>query len=505
MSEFVLEARGISVQYPGTLALDQVTYSLRPGSISALIGENGAGKSTLVRVLSGITPPTSGHVYWEGAPVRLGGVQQANDLGIAMIHQELNLCPNLTIEENIFLGREKTRFGVIDHAPQRKLARQLLRRLNLAADPTSLVADLPLGQQQIVEIAKALAGDVRVLMMDEPTSALSPDEVQTLFRIMRELASGGVAIVYISHRLEELLEIADTVSVLRDGRLVAEAASSRVNVPWIVEKMTGRARQAERSAAPAEASEELLAVEGLTLFSPTGRPQLRGVSLKVHRGEIVGLYGLMGAGRTELLESIMGVRRAATGMITVQRRRVDLLTPAERIGEGLTMVPEDRKSSGLFAGHTVLSNLTISQIGQIARHGWLSPAAERVPGEEMRTRLSVKTPGLDAPIDALSGGNQQKVILGRCLLTGPKILLLDEPTRGVDVGAKEQLHEQIRQLAHEGAGVLVASSELDEIRALAHRVLVLSRGAVTGEFPIRGASPEALALAASASGKEVPA
>ncbi|BDC50549.1 sugar ABC transporter ATP-binding protein [Bryobacterales bacterium F-183] len=500
MNDCVLEARGVSVQYPGTLALSNVTYSLRRGQIGALIGENGAGKSTLVRVLAGITQPTSGQLVCDGSPLPQSGVEMAARLGIAIIHQELNLCPNLTIEENIFLGRERTRWGLIDHREQRRVTSQLLGRLNLAVDPSLRVGDLPLGQQQLVEIAKALAGNVRVLMMDEPTSALSAHEIVTLFRIVRELAASGVAIVYISHRLEELLEIADTVTVLRDGRLVAEAPASEVDVPWIVEQMTGRSAASSQAAGEVAVTEPILTVDGLTLFHPHGRALLRDVSLQVRSGEIVGLYGLMGAGRTELLESIMGLRAAAQGSIALGGKALDKLDTSERIAAGLAMVPEDRKTAALFPGHSVLSNLTISQVGALARRGWLSPTAEQVPGQQMCERLTVKTPGLNAPIDSLSGGNQQKVVLGRCLMTAPRALLLDEPTRGVDVGAKEELHEKIRQLAKEGAGVLVASSELDEIRALAHRVVVLSRGQVSGEFAHHAASDEALACAASANG-----
>lgn len=499
-SPVVLEAREITVKYPGTLALDRVTYTLRRGAIGALIGENGAGKSTLARVLSGITQPASGQLLWDGAPVRLQDVRQANALGIAMIHQELNLCPNLTVAENIFLGRESSRFGLLAGNEQRQATEALLARLNLPISPSALVGDLPLGQQQIVEIAKALAGQVRVLMMDEPTSALSPEEIRTLFRLMRELAASGVAIVYISHRLEELLEIADHVTVLRDGRLVAEAPVEEASVPWIVERMTGRAAQsaAVPSARRQQTAPPLLSVQGLSLVSETGRSLLRDVSLALYPGEIVGLYGLMGAGRTELLESLMGLRAGATGSISLSGLALGRVSTPERMQAGLAMVPEDRKTSALFLGHSVLANFTLANVSALARWGWLSPAAEMPPAQAMQARLAVKTPGLQAPIDALSGGNQQKVVLGRCLLSQPKVLLLDEPTRGVDVGAKQELHAQIRQLAAEGVSVLVASSELDEIRALSHRVLVMSRGVVTGSFAAEQASDALLAQAATA-------
>jgi len=312
----VLEAREVSMQYPGTLALDRVTFRLRRGRVSALIGENGAGKSTLVKILAGIAQPTGGSLLLDGRPIAIRSVRDADAHSIGIIHQELNLCPNLSVAENIHLARELSVHGVLDKRRQEERARELLARLEHPIDPRALVGELPLGQQQIVEIAKALARDVRVLMMDEPTSALSAAEIAVLFRIIRDLAARGVAIVYISHRLEELLEIADQVSVLRDGRMVAEGAAGDVDTRWIVEQMTGRPAAASEPAAAGESGAVLLRVEALSLTSESGRPLLRDVSLRMHAGEVVGIYGLMGAGRTELLESLMGCTRnppAASG------------------------------------------------------------------------------------------------------------------------------------------------------------------------------------------------
>ena len=313
-SSILLEAREVSMQYPGTLALDRVTFRLRRGRVSALIGENGAGKSTLVKILAGIAQPTGGSLLLDGRPIAIRSVRDADAHSIGIIHQELNLCPNLSVAENIHLARELSVHGVLDKRRQEQRARELLARLEHPIDPRALVGELPLGQQQIVEIAKALARDVRVLMMDEPTSALSAAEIAVLFRIIRDLAARGVAIVYISHRLEELLEIADQVSVLRDGRMVAEAAAGDVDTRWIVEQMTGRPAAGSEPAAAGESGAGLLRVEALSLTSESGRPLLRDISLSLHAGEVVGIYGLMGAGRTELLECLMGHAGRGVGL-----------------------------------------------------------------------------------------------------------------------------------------------------------------------------------------------
>ncbi|MCC7175689.1 MAG: sugar ABC transporter ATP-binding protein [Bryobacterales bacterium] len=496
-TDVVLEAREVSVQYPGTLALDSVSFRLHRGKVSALIGENGAGKSTLVGVLAGIVRPTRGRLRMDGVEVSLDSVRRADALGIGIIHQELNLCPNLSVAENIFLARELTRHGVLDKRGQQERARRLLARLEQPIDPTALVGDLPLGQQQIVEIAKALARNVRVLMMDEPTSALSAGEIAVLFRIIRDLAAHGVAVVYISHRLEELLEISDYVSVLRDGRMVAEAAAADVDARWLVEKMTGRPAGSEETAGAARSGPELLRVEGLSLTLPSGRPVLQGVSLSLHAGEILGVYGLMGAGRTELLECLMGLHPEVAGSVFLDSRRLGRLHTSARIAAGMAIVPEARQVDGLVPSISVLANMTLSGLAKFSRGAWLSPAAERTAAAQMVNGLRIKTAGLGLEIGSLSGGNQQKVIIARCLLTGPRVLLLDEPTRGVDVGAKREIHSIIRRLAEEGMGVILVSSELEEVRAAAHRIVVMSRGRVTAEFAASQATDSALAEAAS--------
>jgi erythritol transport system ATP-binding protein len=407
----MLAARAVSMQYPGTLALDRVDFEVQAGRVNVLIGENGAGKSTLMRILAGEEQPTSGHVQFD-APV-------------AMIHQELSLLPNLSVADNIFLARERTRRGVIDHRLQEEETRRVMSRLGLDVDPRRLVGDLPLGQQQLVEIGKALAREARVLIMDEPTSALSVAETETLFRVIREVKATGVGIVYISHRLQELLEIGDRVTVLRDGRVVAEAKAAGIDTRWLVEKMTGGA--------------------------PT-QTNWRG------EGEIVGIYGLLGAGRTELFEKRFEEEGGIRG--------------------GVAMLPEDRASSGIVAELSVLENITLASM----RGPYLSPDRERQRAETIAAELGIRHPGLERPITSLSGGNQQKAVLARFLLAEPKVLLLDEPTRGVDVGARAEIYAIIRRLAARGMKVIFASSELQEVLTLADRIQVMARGRITAEF-----------------------
>jgi len=494
----ILEARGISKQYPGTLALDGVTFKLYAGTVSALIGENGAGKSTLVKILAGVDQPTSGSLLLDGAPIKMQTVRDADANGIGIIHQELNLCPNLTVTENIFLGRElRSPWGLLSRKQQIEKARQLLAQLEQPIDAESKVEDLPLGQQQIVEIAKALARDVRILMMDEPTSALSTAEVSILFKIIRDLKARRVAIVYISHRLDELLSVSDNVSVLRDGRMVAESLASDVNPHWIVEQMTGRPEGSVESAVSTEGP-ELLRVESLSLRSDAGGPLLSDISLSLHAGEILGIYGLMGAGRTEFLECLMGLRHEVQGGISLSGNRIDSLATTERISSGLAMVPEDRQTAGLVQCFSIRQNMTLSNLGRIAPWAWLSPSKERSEVSQKVSDLRIRTPAIDINIGSLSGGNQQKVVLAKCLMTLPRVLLLDEPTRGVDVAAKREIYAIVRRVAASGMGVIFVSSELDEIRVVAHRIVVFAKGRLAGEFDASQVTAGQLAAAACA-------
>lgn len=496
----ILRAEGITKVFPGTVALDKVDFNVYRGKVNALIGENGAGKSTLAKIVAGVEQPTEGRLLLEDKEVRFQSTRAADAHGVGIIYQELNLFPNLSVTENIFMAREITRHGVtIDQKEQERQARALLNRLEQPISPRAKVGDLRLGEQQIVEIAKALARDVKILIMDEPTSALSSSEVKALFRLIRELKSQGVSIIYISHRLEELIEISDHVTVLRDGRLIAEAPAETIDVGWIVEKMVGGKLESVFASRPHDAGGELLRVESLDLPRRGGGCALRSVSFSVRSGEILGIYGLMGAGRTELFESLIGDRPEATGAITLGGRRLEALGVSERIRQGLVLVPEDRQTSGLVQTLSVSDNMTLASLSSYTNGPYLSARKMKPKVAELIRELSIKVSSPAQPITSLSGGNQQKVVVAKCLLTSPKVLLLDEPTRGIDVGAKAEMCEIMNRLAAEGLAIVFASSELEEVLAMADRVLVMSKGRITGEFTRAEATGKALVAASSAS------
>ena len=364
-------------------------------------------------------------------------------------------------------------------------------------DPDTPVGELPLGQRQIVEIARALVHDVKVLMMDEPTSALSVSEIGVLFRLIADLKNRGVAIVYISHRLEELLKVSDDITVLRDGRVAGEALSRDIDARWIVERMTGRSAVAARKETRRQSERVLLRADRLTLFNESARPVLDRVSFCLRAGEVLGIYGLMGAGRTELLEALMALRPGVSGGVWLNATCIDRMSASQRIARGIAMVPEDRQIAGLIPPMSVGANMTIASLDAHRSGIFLSGEKERAASDRMIAMLRIRTPGIGASIQALSGGNQQKVVLGKCLLTSPHVLLLDEPTRGVDVSAKADIHSAVRQLASEGMGIVYVSSELEEVRSVADRVLVMSRGAVTGEFDADSVSDDDLTAAAN--------
>jgi erythritol transport system ATP-binding protein len=495
----ILAARHVEKRYPGTVALAGVDFSVEPGQVHALIGENGAGKSTLVKILAGIEQPTAGQLFYRREQVRFASPRDARALGIDIIHQELQLFPDLSIEENLFVGRERrTRLGTIDHPAQRALATAALQRLSQSFSLDRPVGTLPLGQQQIVEIARAVAHDTRVLMMDEPTSALTASEIPILFTLIRDLASHGVAIVYISHRLEEVVAVADRVTVLRDGRVVGTAPKADVDVPWIVHRMTGRDDTSVSTPTPAVEGDPVLVIEGLRLPPRPGRSRLDNISFDVHAGEILGLYGLMGAGRTELMETVLGVHRDATGHVRLAERELGHLDVADRIGAGIAMVPEDRQVSGLVPSMTVRENMTLSRLSALATRGYLPPAREREAAEPWARALRVKAVGLDAPVTSLSGGNQQKVVIARAAMTQPKVLLLDDPTRGVDIGAKAEIVAAMQRLAARGMAIVFATSDIAEIQTLATRALVMARGCIVANLSGAAMTGRALASAASA-------
>ena len=496
-ADTVLAARGISKAFGGTVALNGVDFNVYRGKVNALVGENGAGKSTLMGILAGVIKPGGGRMLLDGEPLELGSPRDAGEHGIRLIHQELLLFANLSVAENIFAGSELCSAAGVQLREQERLAAELLGRLGQRVDPRVLVGELPVGLQQVVAICKALAQQVRVLIMDEPTSALSTREVASLLSVVRGLVAEGVAVVYISHRLEEIIELGDFVTVLRDGRLIAEAPVSDIDAHWIVEQMIGYDPEALFPYKPRPVGARLLEVEELTLPRPGGEPRLDSVSLSVAAGEIVGLYGLMGAGRTELLQSLMGLQPAAVGRVSVDGARVERETIGERIARGLFLVPEDRQREGLVAALSVRQNVALASLGALGSFGWLSVGREtREVGSVVRG-VGVKVPDIDFPVTALSGGNQQKVVLAKALLTGPKVLLMDDPMRGIDVGAKTELYRIMLRLAGEGMAILFSSSDLVEVLGMADRILVMARGRITRELPRAQASSRALVSASN--------
>lgn len=480
----VMRAIGIRKVFPGTVALDDVDFEVHGGKVNVLVGENGAGKSTLMKVLAGIESPTSGHLELDGAPLSLHGPRDAMAKGIGIVHQELNLFPNLSVAENIFVGHElATPYGGVRFADQDRAAREALARLHQEIDVHTLVQDLSIGKQQIVEIAKVLSQDVRVLILDEPTSSLSEAEVETLFDVLAELKRQQVSIVYISHRLEEVLEIGDTFTVLRDGRLVARKDDRDVNLSWIVERMVGQLVDEEFPKSPHVLGDDVLVVEDLTVPRPYGGHLLERVSLRARAGEVIGLYGLMGAGRTELFETLVGLRAPSDGSISLGGKPLSPSdTISDRLSLGLALVPENRQLQGLVQDRSVGDNILLANLRKYARFGWLAGPSMRRDIRRLIQDLSIKVPTPDTLVSALSGGNQQKVVFAKNLLTEPRVLLLDEPTRGIDVKAKREIFEIVDRLAGDGYAVLFASSELKEIMGAADRVLVFAQGRITADL-----------------------
>ncbi|WP_102957867.1 sugar ABC transporter ATP-binding protein [Mangrovicella endophytica] len=490
--EIVLSVRGATKVYPGTQALKGVDFDVRAGAVNVLVGENGAGKSTLMKIIAGVEQPTEGQVLLRGEPVTLSGTAEAARHGIGIVFQELNLFPNMTIAENIFIGREKTRLGVdIDAGAQNEAARRLMERLEHDNPPDAKVGDLRIGEQQIVEIAKVLSQDARILIMDEPTSALSAAEVDILFRVIGELKSQGVAIVYISHRLEELVRIGDYITVLRDGRITGSQEMAQVDVPWIVRAMIGSASKDFAKTIHHEFGREILSVADMTLPRKGGGFAVDHVSLSLRAGEIVGIYGLMGAGRSELFDCIMGRQPGAKGRVTLDGAELAERSIHGRIKRGIALIPEDRKAEGLVQILSVTENMAMSSLTAFTRAKvHLDVNRERETVASYVKRLAVKVAGLDNPVSSLSGGNQQKIVIGKALMTGPKVLLMDEPSRGIDIGAKAEVFRVMRQLAAEGLGILFVTSDLDEVMELSDRIIVMANGRITGEMERKDATEE---------------
>lgn len=499
--EIILQARQISKIYPGTVALDKVDFNVYRGKVNVLVGENGAGKSTLMKIIAGIEQATEGQLLLDGEEIQVRSIADAERHGIGIIHQELNLFANLNVAENVFMAREIKKNGlVIDQSAQKEQTRRLLERLQQPIAPDDLVGDLRIGQQQIVEIAKALAQEKRILIMDEPTSALSNAEVEILFGVIDDLKAHGVSIVYISHRLNEIMQIGDYVTVLRDGHLRAERRIAEIDVDWIVEQMVGRKAAQMQRRGPENTNDEILRVEEMTLPRLGGGFTLDHVSFSLKRGEILGIYGLMGCGRSELLETLSGLRPETSGRCWLEGQEIKKSAVTDRIDLGLVLIPEDRQRSGLVQTLSVADNMLLASLKKYVTAFFLSRKKEEDNVRTMIAELSLKVADPDQIITSLSGGNQQKVIVAKGLLTAPKVLLMDDPTRGIDVGAKAEMFEIMNRLAAQGLGIIFNSSDLKEILGMSDRILVMSKGRITGEFT-RQTATEAALVAATAVGQ----
>ena len=475
----LLQARGISKSFPGVRALHSVDLHIDRGEVLALIGENGAGKSTLMKILAGIQLPDEGEISVEGMPVRIDSPRRATKLGIALIHQELNLCDNLSVAANIFLGREANRRGFMDLPAIERGAREALAQIGLNVDPSIPLSTLSIAQQQMVEIAKALSTQARIIVMDEPTSSLTNEEATALFSVIGKLRQRGVSIIYISHRLGEVSELADRVCVLRDGENAGQLQRNEIDRERMVSLMVGHDVHQFYARAVRLPGDIALSVERLIV---PAWPQ-HALSFSIRYGEIVGIAGLVGAGRTELLQVLFGIEPALGGTMSVGGKPLAPRTPQDAIRAGLGLLPEDRKLQGLITEMSIRHNIGLPGLRMHARRkAFIDQTREATDGEQAVKQLSIRTPHIDQKTRHLSGGNQQKVVLGKWLTLSPKVLLLDEPTRGVDVGSKEEIYRLMEQLTGEGVAILFASSEMEEILGMADRALVMHEGRITGQL-----------------------
>jgi ribose transport system ATP-binding protein len=486
VSEWILEASGISKSFPGVRALDSVDFALRGGEVHGLVGENGAGKSTLIKILCGVYQPDTGEITVDGQIVTIDSAQDAQRLGITPVHQEIHLVPLLSVAENIFLGRQPLRNpGWIDRAGMERQAAEVLGSLGIRVDVRALVTDLSVAQRQMVSIARALSSRARVIVLDEPTASLSERETTILFEIIRRLKERGVAVIYISHRLEEIFAIADRVTVMRDGHVIGTQPVAETRLDQIIAMMVGRQMS------------ELFRKEEVPIGSPilqvdhlNAEGVLRDISFTLHRGEILGLAGLVGAGRSELARAIFGADRYDQGTVLLEGQPLRARHPRDAVARGIGLAPEDRKQQGLIMGLPVAQNITLANLFRRQRFGFFSLLAERKTAETYVKRLGIRTPDVDRQVVFLSGGNQQRVVIARWLETRPKVLILDEPTQGVDVGAKAEIHGLMVELARAGVGILLISSDLPEVLQMSDRVLVMHEGRITGRFSREQATQE---------------
>ncbi len=486
MEQELLSMKHIDKSFPGVHALKDVSLSLRHGEVHGLIGENGAGKSTLMKILSGVYQADSGQIFWEGREVHIGSTTEATAVGISIIYQELNLMPNMSVKENIFLGRErrKARF-MVDFKETGRTARQYADMVGLNVDVNTLVGDLSLAQRQMVEVAKALSTNAKLIVMDEPTSALTDRETEILMGVIRRLKDRGVTVVFISHRMSELFEITDRITVLRDGECIGTVQTSECSEGRLIDMMVGRSIDDIYPKVAVDQGDVVLRVEHLN-----AGPMVRDVSFEVHRGEILGFAGLVGAGRSEVMRAVFGVDPLESGEVIVDGVRLRKHSPSDAIKAGVGLLPEDRKLQGLILEMTVRENTTLASLDDEMRGGILNRKREYEITRHYIEQLAIKTPSQEQQVLNLSGGNQQKVVLGKWLATHPKVLILDEPTRGIDVGAKKEIHELMGRLAGEGVGIIMISSEMPEVLGMSDRVIVMHGGCICGELSRQDATQE---------------
>ncbi|WP_072670871.1 ribose ABC transporter ATP-binding protein RbsA [Vibrio injensis] len=488
MTQPILALSQIDKAFPGVKALDQACLNVYPGRVMALMGENGAGKSTLMKVLTGIYSKDAGTIEYQGQPASFKGPRDSQQAGISIIHQELNLIPQLTIAENIFLGREKTSaFGRILWQEMYAEADQLLARLNVKHSAKTLLGELSLGEQQMVEIAKALSFESKVIIMDEPTDALTDTETASLFNVINELRDQGCGIVYISHRLKEIFEICDDITVLRDGKFIGQCQVSETDEDGLIEMMVGRKLEEQYPRIDVEPENKVcLEVIGLTGSG------IHDVSFTLRRGEILGISGLMGAGRSELMKVIYGALPSERGVINLNGRTINPVSPQDGLANGIAYISEDRKGDGLVLGLSVKENMSLCALDKLTKGIQIQHGAEATAVEDFIQLFNIKTPSRNQIIGHLSGGNQQKVAIAKGLMTKPKVLILDEPTRGVDVGAKKEIYQLINKFKAQGMSIILVSSEMPEVLGMSDRILVMHEGRISGEFDAKQANQENL-------------
>jgi ribose transport system ATP-binding protein len=491
MADILVSMEGIEKSFPGVHALNQCRFQLRAGEVHALLGENGAGKSTMMKVLAGIYAPDAGRILYKGKEVTIAGPRAAQALGISMIHQELNLMPHLTLAQNVFIGREPRR-GVrfwLNEGALNAQTEQLFQSMHLNLDPSTKVADLTVAKQQMVEIAKALSYHSEVLIMDEPTAALTETEIDELFRMINQLRARGVGIVYISHRLEEIKRICNRITIMRDGHYINTVDAQDVSIDQIISMMVGRTIYESAPEVPDRPNQEtVLAVKGLNRAGV-----LKDINFTLKKGEILGFAGLMGAGRTEVARAVFGADRIDTGEIYVQGRRAQIKTPSDAVRYGIGYLSEDRKRYGLALGMDVESNVVLAAFKKfLGRLGWVNRGKTRRTAQQYVETLAIKTPTIQQRVRNLSGGNQQKVVIGKWLTADTDILIFDEPTRGIDVGAKSEIYKLLNDLAHQGKSIIMISSELPEVLRMSHRIIVMCEGRITGELSAAEATQEGI-------------